>query len=328
MTIKVGTFNVRNLFSNYNFKAKIADVIKIDGGVLKAKVDYITTFTSDVYKFRTYMGSRVQGKNKEDTQKVADRVNYMDVDVLALQEVEDLDTLFLFEQQYLRENDKNYKYRVLVEGNDFRFIDVAILSKLPVGGVTSWKHAVHPDDPGKTVFGRDLLEVDILNANRTKTLFKIFNNHLKSHWVDWRKERAAGKRDNDARRTRQAEMITKIVKARTRPNSAFIITGDMNDPPDSTCLSSFVDDPELDLTNALADPEETRPAPDDRHPPTSKSWTHRYKPSRKPAKYELYDQIWLSPKLASKQIGAWINRRKWHKGDGSDHDPAWIELDI
>jgi endonuclease/exonuclease/phosphatase family metal-dependent hydrolase len=326
MNVKVGTFNLRNLFSQYNFKAKIDEIIKADGGVLEAKVDYLFEADSNVIKIRTFMGSLVEEKKPADVDKIAKRINRMDVDVLALQEVEDLDTLFVFNRDKL---DYRYKYKILVEGNDPRLIDVAVLSKFPIGGITSWKHAVHPDEPDIDVFGRDLLEVEILNPTRTKTLFKIFNNHLKSHYVDWQREKAAGERANDERRTRQAEMVAKIVKDRTRPNSSFIILGDMNDPPDSLCLEPFTKDPELNLVNALSDPQETRPAKHDEYPPASKAWTHRYKPgSDKPTQYELYDQIWLSPKLTPKQIDAWIDRREFHQGDGSDHDPAWVTLDL
>lgn len=33
------------------------------------------------------------------------------------------------------------------------------------------------------MFGRDSLEVEVLNAARTESLFTLFNTHLKSHFV-------------------------------------------------------------------------------------------------------------------------------------------------
>jgi exonuclease III len=80
--------------------------------------------------------------------------------------------------------------------------------------------------------------------------------------------------------------------------------------------------------NGLAAPQETRPAKPDDPMPTSTAWTHRFKPANQPAQYELYDQLWLSPALAAKQTAAWIDRRTKHGGDGSDHDPAWVDLDL
>ena len=64
----------------------------------------------------------------------------------------------------------------------------------------------------------------------------------------------------------------------------------------------------------------------DEHPPASTAWTHRYKEAGQPPRYELYDQIWLSPSLADKQTEAWIDRRELHGGDGSDHDPARVKI--
>lgn len=63
----------------------------------------------------------------------------MDLDVLAVQEVEDIDTLRQFGRDDLG---GLYPHVVLIEGNDPRLIDIGLLSKLPVGGVTSWQHAL------------------------------------------------------------------------------------------------------------------------------------------------------------------------------------------
>jgi hypothetical protein len=101
----------------------------------------------------------------------------------------------------------------------------------------------------------------------------------------------------------------------------------MNDAPDSAFLRPLTDNFDLKLVNALAEAKQTRPAPKTSAPiPTI--WTHRFKPAGKPAQYELFDQIWLSPSLAPKQTGAFIDRRTKMGGDGSDHDPAWVELDV
>jgi len=320
-TIKVGTFNVNNLFSRYNFKGEI-EAIKKKATNVDSKFKYEFK-AGDVFKIRTYRGKLVKAKSAKKTKIVAEWIKEMDVDVLAVQEVEDIDTLREFNRDHL---DSMYPYVVLIEGNDPRLIDVGFLSKLPIGGITSWQKTVHPADPGQTVFGRDLLEVEILNESRSQKLFTIFNNHLKSHFVPYDQDQVAGKKANNDRRARQSEMIAKIVKAKTRPDSSFIIVGDMNDPPYSDQLNPFVADAELNLVDALENPTETRPPKPDTPPPASAAWTHRYKPSGQPAQYELYDQIWVSSSLKDKLTGAWIYRRKNLLGDGSDHDPAWIEL--
>lgn len=323
MTITVGTFNLNNLFSRYNFKGEIRAIRDNDTSV---DSDILYSFEEgDLYRIRTYMGRLVKGKDPDDTQTIADRILAMDVDILAVQEVEDIYTLTRFNRDYLN---GLYSNAVLIEGNDPRLIDVGLLSKYPIGAITSWKKAVHPDQPDEPVFGRDVQQIQILNRTRSRLLFTIFNNHLKSHFVDFREDRTLGEQANSLRRQRQVEVLARIVKSQTRPNSKFIILGDMNDPPVSPDLMPLINDSELNLANALENPTETRRPKADNPPPATPSWTHRFKQSGRPAEYELYDQIWLSPSLADKQAGAWIDRRTKHGGDGSDHDPAWIALDL
>lgn len=326
MEITVGTFNLNNLFSRYNFRGEIS-AIKNDNTEVDTEFEY--KFTSDDrFRIRSYRGKLVQAKEENETRAVAKRIIAIDLDVLAVQEAEDIDTLRQFNKEYLN---RLYPYTCLLEGNDPRLIDVGLLSKYPIGGLTSWQHAVHPDRSDIPVFGRDLMEIQILSESRKQILFTLYNNHLKSHYVDFRNDNEEGRNANNRRRQQQAEMVARIVKTRMRPDSRYIVLGDMNDPPDSPFLSPFFKDRELGLVNALNNPSETRP-PKSEHPPSidpdTTAWTHRYKESRKPAEHELYDQIWLSSALTDNQTGAWIDRRTKHSGNGSDHDPAWVVLDL
>lgn len=129
------------------------------------------------------------------------------------------------------------------------------------------------------------------------------------------------------RRARQATAVAAIVKQQTRPDTRYIIVGDMNDPPDSSWLDPLVNTSGLGLVNGIDKPTEI-PAPPAGKFPTDTAWTDRYKPSGKPAEYRLFDQVWLSPALAPAWKSAWIGRRKNLTGDGTDHDPAWVELSI
>jgi endonuclease/exonuclease/phosphatase family metal-dependent hydrolase len=125
-------------------------------------------------------------------------------------------------------------------------------------------------------------------------------------------------------------MVSTIIGARQQPNSRFILAGDMNDPPDSAPLKSMRTVEGRKLFDALVDPTETRPAKKEAsgHDPQSAAWTHRFKPSGRPPRHELYDHIWLSAVLRDRVGGAFIDRRSTHGGDGSDHDPAWVELSL
>ncbi|MGH9803905.1 MAG: endonuclease/exonuclease/phosphatase family protein [Candidatus Acidiferrales bacterium] len=322
MKITVGTFNLNNLFSRYNFKGEI-DAIESENTTLNSTVTYSFT-DAESYRIRTFRGRLVKGKTRAERETIAARILAMNVDVLAVQEVEDIDTLDLFAREHL---EGLYPYRALVEGNDIRLIDLGLLSRFPLGAVTSWRHRVHPANPGRPVFSRDLLQAEILNPARTRTLFTLFNNHLKSHFVPFGEDPVAGAAAANQSRQRQAESIAAVVSERLRPDSRYLIAGDMNDPPDSQWLEPLVGS-DLAMVDALEHPLETRPAKADTPPPPGPAWTHRFKESGQPARYELFDQIWLSPALADKQTGAWIDRRTKHSGDASDHDPAWIELNL
>ena len=209
---------------------------------------------------------------------------------------------------------------------------MGILSKFPIGRIVSHQTAVHPVEPTRRVFSRDLLQVEILD-NRGNKLFTIYNTHLKSHYVPFGEDPVQGALAANNRRQRQAETISRILSRMERPNSRFVLAGDMNDPPDSMFLASMLTVDNRPLVNALVDPQETRPAkaetPGQGPGPISRAWTHRFNPPGPEfPRYELYDHIWVSQALAGRFSDPTIDRRIKHGGDGSDHDPAWIDLNI
>jgi hypothetical protein len=84
-----------------------------------------------------------------------------------------------------------------------------------------------------------------------------------------------------------------------------------------------------DLVNGLKQVEERGGTPNyGDTPPSNKRWTHRFKESGQPPEYDLFDQVWLSPELAKRQMGAFILRRTKLTRDGTDHDPAPVTLDL
>ncbi len=321
MELTVVTFNLNNLFSRFDFTAEI------DTTTPGPPIESRTTFTFDdpqSFVLRTYEGALVKAKPADAQQALADRIKAMDLDVLAVQEVEDIQTLKTFNSQQLG---SLYEEIGLVEGNDPRLIDVGILSKLPLGAVTSWRHAVYLPDPTRPIFSRDMLEVDVMNAARNRRLLTLFIHHLKSRFVPFGTSPTTGAAQNDELRRRQCVAAASIIRARTRPDSSFVVLGDMNDNPDSPSMVPLVSS-DLGLVDALADPAESQPAPHEDPAPLSAAWTERFKPTGQPAEHNLFDQVWLSPSLAPRLLHAEINRRTNLSGNGSDHDPAWVRLQV
>lgn len=326
MNVTVGTFNLNNLFSRFNFQGAIETIRKADGAAGSMTIRYEFT-DPDTYRIRTFLGQLVKAKDAADTAAIARRIIEMDVDVLAVQEVENVEILRRFNRDYLN---GLYRHEILVEGNDARFIDVGLLSKLPVGAVTSHQTAPDPARPGEPVFGRDLLETKILNPSRTRLLFTVFNNHLKSKFVPFGQDPRRARIEADGLRRRQAEAISRIVGRRMRRDARYIVMGDMNDSPDAPTLQPMLTIDGRSLVNALENPQETRPPKAERSGPgpQTTAWTYRFKESGQLPRFQLLDQIWLSSALQDRQVAATIDRRRLHGGDGSDHDPAWIELEF
>jgi endonuclease/exonuclease/phosphatase family metal-dependent hydrolase len=271
--VSVGTFNLNNLFSRFDFTADLSTAAAVD-----VKVEEQTSFSLNDpsgFKLRTYLGKLVKGKPASERAFLAQRIKRMNLDVLAVQEVEDIDTLRQFNREDLG---GLYSQVVLVEGNDPRLIDVGLLSKLPVGAVTSWQHTPDPDNPNQALFSRDLLQVEIFNAKRTQRLCTVFNNHLKSHYVPFTVTDPAveEQRANELRK-RQCQAVAAIIAAQMRPNSRYVVVGDMNDGGDSPFLEPLANaSPKLTL--GLTNPQETQPAPGSPPPPTV-AWTERFKPT-------------------------------------------------
>lgn len=324
MTLTIGTFNLNNLFSRFNFQASVAQHPQISSGGLTL------TFDEGDIDVRTFMGRLVIEKDEAETATIADRIlQAVQADVLAVQEVEHIEILKKFNKDFL---DNAYSEIVLIEGNDTRMIDVGLLSKRPIGAVTSFQAARHGDDPNRRIFGRDLLRVEILKDNGDK-LLSIYNTHMKSHFVPFNQDQAAGKQAANLRRQRQAEVTRDIISRQERADGKFVLLGDMNDPPDSQFLEPMLTIDGRPMVNGLTNARETRPAKPETASqgpgPATTSWTHRFNPPGPEfPHYEQFDQIWLSDALAPSLQGAFIDRRTKHGGDGSDHDPAWVELDI
>jgi endonuclease/exonuclease/phosphatase family metal-dependent hydrolase len=320
----VGVFNLNNLFSRFNFTAELDAVPGAQEGGIRL------TFEAGEFEVRAFMGRLVRAKDAAGTADIARRIrDVMDADVLAVQEVEHIEILKRFNTDHLG---GLYRHVALVEGNDQRLIDVGILSKLPIGTIISHQTAVHPEDPGRRVFSRDLLQVEILDNNGDK-LFNLYNTHLKSHFVPFGEDPDEGAADANTRRRRQAETVARIISRMERPNSRFVLTGDMNDPPDSEFLAPMLIADNQPLINTLLNPAETRPpkpeTPGQGAGPQSPAWTHRFNPpGPEPPRYELFDHIWVSQALDGRFANPTIDRRTKHGGDGSDHDPAWVDLDV
>lgn len=186
------------------------------------------------------------------------------------------------------------------------------ITKCGISTSSAQKIATRPRRAGWRIFSRDLWEVEVLSANRSRRLVTLYVTHLKSTFSEAR---------TPAERARDLATAT---AARQRPGGRFVLLGDMKDAPDSAPLAPFVDS---GMTLGLSAPSERGGSPGwgNLPAPTTSAWTHRFVEGGC-VSYELLDQIWLSPALAGRPEDAYVLRRRSRGRDGSDHAPVWVEL--
>lgn len=161
-------------------------------------------------------------------ERLAAVLRRLDADVVCLQEVEHRFLLEDFVARHLP--DMGYEV-VLVEGNDRRGIDVALLTRLSVESVTSYAWRRFRDGKGREQrFRRDLLRVHLgppLEAD-------VYVVHFKSQH---------GGAEADVVRLAEAEAAAAILKEELArdPGYRAILAGDCNDVPESRTLGVLQD---------------------------------------------------------------------------------------
>ena len=310
--IRVATFNCENLFARYKFRSNVDPDKAIKEG-----------WETDKRKFHKF-----SGKYRKLTASV---IKETKADVIALQEVENMAVLKKFRAKYLQGR-KKYSHLLLIDGNDPRRIDVAVLSKYPLENIETHINEFHN---GKPVFSRDCLECDVVVSKTEKV--RLYVNHFKSMMDP--KSRCKGRSTTRARRKSQADNVKKII-SRSNVKGDFIILGDFNDylkndSQGKSAISSLVN------WNKVENVAKRLP-PDER-------WTHYWKGSSScgiSEKYTQLDYILISQSLVKKNKKALpkiirngiTTKAKKYLGKrfpevnrnvkASDHAPMVIELNL
>jgi endonuclease/exonuclease/phosphatase family metal-dependent hydrolase len=254
-TFRIASYNVKNLFDN------IDDPDKAD--------------------------EKTPAKPAVEQKALAAVIDASEADVLSLQEVENLSVLTEFRDKHgLAEE---YPHLVLVEGNDNRGIDVALMSKYPITNVKSHKDEVF-EIPGQEPRGflRDLLQADIEIPQYGPVRF--FSAHLAS--------KIGGER-SDVMREAEATAARAIIKEEVRdfPGQKYVVMGDFNDTPDSKSVQKLLqkDSDNWGLVDGF------------RGEPEAVSYPTSEKTARKWG-YKRIDQILLSPEMAATQVDESVHK--------------------
>lgn len=182
-------------------------------------------------------------KPESEIEAVGSVLRNSHADVVALQEVEKIETLEHLRGTYLADV---YPYSVLVEGNDERGSDVALLSKYPIKNVVSHKdHVFKGKFTGEDMkFRRDLLRADIDLPNGPPV--RVYAVHFKSK---------LGGEPADRVRASEASEASRLVREESAdfPGHNVVVMGDANDSPESSTGQALVAESEgWGLKDAMA----------------------------------------------------------------------------
>jgi endonuclease/exonuclease/phosphatase family metal-dependent hydrolase len=259
-------------------------------------------------------------RSPSERRTLAERVLAIDADVVGLQGVDDRGALDVFRRLGIAEGGlaDAYPFGTALEGNDRRGAALGVLSRLPVGAVTTWHHVRSPEDPSQPAFTRDLLEAQIF-SDEGHAVLSLYVTHLPDALSD-----AGAPGDLLARRGAEASMLRDILAQRGMGRRDVVVMGTMGAAPDAVELRPLTLAVEVPLVDGLRSAVESppfagSPAPDDER------WTVR---TPNGTGYGCWDHIWLSPRLARYLVDAGIGRRLTPDGDATRHDPAWVTLDI
>jgi endonuclease/exonuclease/phosphatase family metal-dependent hydrolase len=192
-----------------------------------------------------------------------------------------------------------YPHVMLIDGNDARGIDVALLAQDGYRVENIRSHVDDSDSDG-LVFSRDCPEYTVRTPGGHKLVVLV--NHLKSKGF-------GSQAENNARRLRQAQRVADIYRALRAAGAAYVaVLGDFNDTAASAPLAPLLT--RTDLRDISAHPG----FDDGGRPGTFGSMTAGNK----------IDYVLLSPALFAKATGGGIYRMgAW----GGTHGTLWAHYD-
>ena len=241
MPVRIVTFNVENLLARFDFSGWRRE------GRRDRALALVDIETKE--QFHALEQARVVAHADDTRQMTALALADTDADIVCLQEVENADTLDAFCDSYLeRMFALRYPERHVLQGNDTRGIDVALIARrtardgtaIEVLEVRSNAHLTYDDldlhdadlgrlgvEGGDKVFRRDLLEVDLRVGGQRATLYLA---HFKS--MGSFRDGVPGRTWTRPIRHAESAAARAVIERRfgeRAPHMRWLVVGDLND---------------------------------------------------------------------------------------------------
>jgi endonuclease/exonuclease/phosphatase family metal-dependent hydrolase len=216
--VRLGTFNLKRLFDTV-----------CDSGACGPN-DFESAPAESQLRFRA--GQIAQG------------VAQMDVDIVAIQEIESDAALQVLLEEVAAVLGDEWQHGAIGELGFDGSLDTAVISRFPITEVTLHRDtiAVFRPDNSRTSFARELLQVEVSHEGRRVVLFSA---HFKSKSND-----DAGRRYGEAVSSR----VIIEAFAEANPDALVVLGGDLNDTPGSDPLNALEEDGGLfRVTSVLGD---------------------------------------------------------------------------
>jgi len=242
MPLRLATFNAENLMHRFDFSG-FKNERRRDRAINILDV-------KNKQHYEQLEQARVVAHTDDALQLTALAIAEARADIICLQEVENMEALEAFEYGYLfKMTGRGYRHKYLIEGNDSRGIDVAVMMRdetatgetiefvsvkshaqltYQKAGLFNGKLKEMGLEPEDKVFRRDCLEVDVKIGGRPLTLYVV---HFKSM--------GGGKAGSDCRlwtmpiREAESKAVRQIIEIRfgkgKTDNKNWVICGDLND---------------------------------------------------------------------------------------------------
>jgi endonuclease/exonuclease/phosphatase family metal-dependent hydrolase len=175
--------------------------------------------------------------NEVATRNTAQVLRDVGADVQGIIEAESRPTLVRFSDYVIKAvNGSPFEHVMLIDGNDQRGIDVAIMTRKGYEITDMCSHVDDADDKGQ-IFSRDCAEYEVTTPRGNRLILLV--NHLKSKGYG----SAAA---SNAKRERQAKRVKEIYEGLRQKGEKFLaVIGDFNDTPDSKAVAPLIEDTDL-----------------------------------------------------------------------------------